>query len=142
VAEAFLADDAILVILENIFSGLVVHPEVSRRRLEEEISFLATENILMEAVRQGGDRQQLHETLRVHARAAAERRTREGGGSDLFERLAGDASFGLNREEIRKAADPVKLIGRSAEQVQIFVREELDPALEGVVAAEAAPVRV
>ena len=142
VPEAFLAADAILVILENVFSGLVVHPEVSLRRLEEEISFLATENILMEAVRQGGDRQQLHETLRVHARAAAERRTREGGGSDLFERLAGDASFGLTREEIRKAADPVKLIGRSAEQVQIFVREELDPALEGVVAAEAAPVRV
>jgi adenylosuccinate lyase len=142
VPEAFLAADAILVILENIFAGLVVHPEVSRRRLEEEISFLATENILMEVVRRGGDRQQLHETLRRHARGAAERRTREGGGSDLFDRIAGDPSFGLTREEIRTAADPARLVGRSAEQVEIFVREELDPALEGVVAVEAAPIRV
>ncbi len=142
VPEAFLAADSVLVLLENIVSGLVVHPEVSRRRLEEEISFLATENILMEAVRRGGDRQQLHETLRVHARAAAERRSREGASSDLFERLAADTGFGLSREEILRAADPSRLIGRSAEQVQAFVRDELDPALEGVAAVDAAPVRV
>ena len=142
VPEAFLCADAILVILENILSGLVVHPEVSRRRLEEEISFLATENILMEAVRRGGDRQQLHEALRVHARAAAERRTREGAASDLFERLAGDPAFRLTRDEIRAAADSGRLVGRSAQQVEAFVREELDPALEGVSAVETAPVRV
>src|SRR4029077_7577702 len=74
VPEAFLAADAILVLLENIFGGIVVHPEVSRRKLEAEIPFLATENILMDAVRRGGDRQQLHERLRVHAQAAAQAR--------------------------------------------------------------------
>ncbi len=142
VPGAFLAADAVLVLLENIVSGLVVHPEVSRRRLEEEISFLATENILMEAVRRGGDRQQLHERLRVHARAAAERRSREGTGSDLLDRIAADRTFALTPEEIQRAADPSRLVGRSAEQVLAFVRQELDPALEGVAAAQAAPVRV
>ena len=73
VPEAFLASDAILVLLENVVGGLVVHPEVSQRRLAEQIPFLATENLLMEAVRRGGDRQELHEKIRVHARASADR---------------------------------------------------------------------
>ena len=74
VPEAFLTTDAILVLAENVFGGLVVHPEVVRRRLEAEIPFLATENVMMEAVRRGGDRQELHERLRVHARASADLR--------------------------------------------------------------------
>ncbi len=142
VPEAFLASDAILILLENVVSGLVVHPEVSRRRLAEQIPFLATENLLMEAVRRGGDRQELHEKLRVHTRASADRVSREGGMPDLLERLGADPTFGMRREELEAAARPENLIGRCPEQVEAFVRQELDPALEGVAEIEAAPVRV
>ncbi|HEY1434721.1 MAG TPA: adenylosuccinate lyase [Thermoanaerobaculia bacterium] len=142
VPEAFLASDAILILLENILGGLVVHPEVSRRRLEAEAPFLATENVMMEAVRRGGDRQELHERLRVHARASADARAETGAAADLFDRLAADAGFGLTRAELDAAAAPARLVGRSAEQVEVFVREELDPALAGAEAAEIAPVRV
>jgi adenylosuccinate lyase len=142
VPEAFLAADSILVLLQNVLAGLVVHPEVSRRKLDGEIPFLATENVLMEAVRRGGDRQQLHEKLRVHSRAAAEKRAHDGNPPDLLERIAADPAFGMSREELGRTADPARLVGRSAEQVQLFVREELDPALQGAAQAEPAPVRV
>jgi adenylosuccinate lyase len=142
VAEAFLTADSVLILLENIFGGLVVHPEVMRRKLEAEIPFLATENILMEAVRRGGDRQQLHEKLRVHARASAEARLSGTGAPDLLDRIARDPAFAMTSADLRRAADPQRLIGRSSEQVFAFVREELDPALEGISRAEAAPVRV
>ncbi len=142
VPEAFLASDAILILLDNVLGGLVVHPEVSLRRLEAEAPFLATENLMMEAVRRGGDRQELHERLRVHARASADDRARTGAAADLLDRLAGDAAFGLTHEELLAAAAPSRLVGRSAEQVEIFVREELDPALSGAETASSAPVRV
>jgi adenylosuccinate lyase len=142
VAEAFLTADSVLILLENIFGGLVVHPEVMRRKLEAEIPFLATENILMEAVRRGGDRQQLHEKLRIHARASAEARLSGTGAPDLLDRIARDPAFAMTSADLRRAADPQRLIGRSSEQVFAFVREELDPALEGISRAEAAPVRV
>ena len=142
VPEAFLTADAILILLENILGGLLVHGEVSRRRLEAELPFLATEEVLLEAVRRGGDRQELHEKLRVHARASAEKRAKEGGPADLFERIEADSSFGLTRQEIRRAASLERLTGRAGGQVEIFVREELDPALAGVPRAEPAPVRV
>jgi adenylosuccinate lyase len=142
VPEAFLAGDAILVLLENVLGGLVVHPEVSRRRLEAELPFLATENVMMEAVRRGGDRQDLHERLRVHARSSAEARTESGGAADLFERIAGDPAFGMTAADLREIARPERLVGRSAEQVEVFVREELDPALAGISGARPAPVRV
>ena len=142
VPEAFLAADAILILMENVVGGLVVHPEVCRRRLEAEIPFLATENLLMEAVRRGGDRQELHEKLRVHARAAAERRSETGDPADLLDRVAGDPAFGLTPAQLAEAVQPEKLIGRAAEQVEVFVREELDPALAGAAAAQSAPVRV
>jgi adenylosuccinate lyase len=142
VPEAFLSADAILVLLENVFGGLVVHTEVARRKLEAEIPFLATENILMEAVRRGGDRQQLHEKLRVHTRAAANARLEGSAGHDLLGQIAEDPAFAMTREDLSRAADPGKLVGRSAEQVEMFVRDELDPALEGVSRLEAAPVRV
>ncbi len=142
VPEAFLATDAILVLVENVFGGLVVHPEVSRRRLEAEIPFLATENVMMEAVRRGGDRQELHERLRVHAHASAQARASTGAPADLFDRIAADAAFGLTRDELERASRPETLVGRSAAQVEAFVREELDPALAGATAAESVPVRV
>jgi adenylosuccinate lyase len=142
VPEAFLAADAILILLENISGGLVVHPEVSRRRLEGEAPFLATETILMEAVRRGGDRQELHEKLRVHARASADKRAKDGAPPDLFERLAADSAFGMTRQALEEAARPERLVGRAAEQVEVFVREELDPALAGVETVENASIRV
>jgi len=142
VAEAFLTADAVLILLENIFGGLVVHPEVTLRKLEAEIPFLATENILMEAVRRGGDRQQLHEKLRVHARASAEARLSGTSVPDLLDRIAKDPAFAMTADDLRRAADPQRLIGRSAEQVFAFVHEELDPALQGTSRVEAAPVRV
>ena len=113
VPEAFLAADAILTLLENVVGGLVVHPEVCARRLAEEAPFLASENVLMEAVRRGGDRQELHEKLRVHARASAERRTESGGPADLLDRIARDPAFGLSAADVRDAALPEKLIGRT-----------------------------
>jgi adenylosuccinate lyase len=140
--EAFLASDAVLVLLENVFSGLVVHGDVSRRRLEAEIPSLATENVLMEAVRRGGDRQELHERLRVHARAAAELRSSDGEPADLFERIAQDPVFRLTREDLIEASRPDRLVGRAAEQVETFVREELEPALENVAAAEPVTLKV
>ncbi len=142
VPEAFLAADAVLLLLENVAGGLVVHPDVCRRRLEAELPFLATEEVLMEAVRRGGDRQQLHERLRVHARASSEKRARDGEPADLLARIAADDAFGLTPEETARAASPQRLIGRAAEQVEIFVREELDPALEGIAETEAAEIRV
>ena len=142
VPEAFLCSDAILILLENVLGGLVVHPEVSRRRLEAEIPFLATEDLMMEAVRRGGDRQELHERLRVHARASADARAATGEPADLLERIAADAAFGMSRDALAGIATPERLTGRSAEQVETFVREELDPALQGAEAAAAAPVRV
>lgn len=142
VPEAFLAADAILILLDNVFAGVVVHAEVSARRLAAELPFLAAEDILMEAVRSGGDRQELHEKLRVHARASADKRSHDGGHADLLERIATDPAFGLDSERIASAASPARLIGRAAEQVEAFVREELDPALAGSASAKPAPVRV
>ena len=142
VPEAFLAADAILLLAENVAGGLRVHAEVCRRRLEAELPYLATEAILMEAVRRGGDRQRLHEKLRLHARDSSEKQARDGAAPDLLERIAHDAAFGMTIEEIQQAARADRLVGRAAEQVEIFVREELDPALRGVLEVEPAPVRV
>jgi adenylosuccinate lyase len=142
IPEAFLASDAVLVLLENVFSGLVVHSNTARRRLESEAPFLATENILMEAVRRGADRQEVHERLRVHARAAAERRSVHGEPADLLDRIAADPAFRISSDELAGATRPERLIGRAPEQVETFVREELDPALEHLVAAEPVPLKV
>jgi adenylosuccinate lyase len=142
IPEAFLTTDAILVLLENIFSGLVVHSDVARRRLDAEIPFLATENILMEAVRRGGDRQELHEKLRLLARAAGEGSAGAGRAADMLDRIASDPEFRLTRAEVGEASRPERLTGRSAEQVETFVREELDPALADVEAAASVPLKV
>jgi adenylosuccinate lyase len=134
ISDAFLATDAVLVLLENVFSGLVVHADVARRRLDAEVPFLATESILMEAVRRGGDRQELHERLRVLARETESRR--------LLEKIGADPAFRLTPDDLRDIARAERLTGRSAEQVDAFVREELDPALAGTQAAESVPLKV
>ncbi len=137
IPEACLATDAVLILLQNIASGLVVRPAVIRRRLEEELPFLATEAILMRAVRRGGDRQALHERIRTHAVAAANLMKDGGAANDLIDRIAGDASFGLDRADITGALDPVRHIGRAPEQVDAFLSEHVQPILDA--ADETAP---
>ena len=111
VAEAFLATDAILNILINVCDGLVVYPKVVRARIMAELPFMASENIMMSAVKKGGDRQELHEKIRVYAQQAAKVVKEEGGKNDLIERICADESFGLNADEIEailRAAAPSK----------------------------------
>ena len=129
VAEAFLGVDAILNILLNVCDGLVVYPQVVRRRVMEELPFMASENILMDAVKRGGDRQELHEKIRVHAQAAAKVVKEQGGKNDLLERIANDAAFGISMEDMEKLLDPVLFIGRSREQVEEYLNGVIGPLL-------------
>jgi len=130
VAEAFLAVDAILNILLNVCDGLVVYPKVIHQRVMKELPFMATENIMMQAVKKGGDRQELHERLRVHSIAAAARVKEEGLDNDLIDRVCGDPSFGLNRTEVESVLDPVNFVGRSAEQTREFINDIVQPILK------------
>jgi adenylosuccinate lyase len=129
IPEAYLAVDAILLLLHNVAAGLVVRPAVIRRRLQEELPFMATETILMQAVRRGGDRQELHERIRRHSLAAAEGVKDRGEANDLVARIAADPAFGMERAEIEAMLDPARFTGRSAEQVDSFLVNEVEPAL-------------
>ncbi len=129
VAEAFLAVDAILNIAMNVTGGLVVYEKVVTRRVMEKLPFMATENIMMESVKRGGNRQQLHEALRVHSHAAAARVKLEGGQNDLIDRIAADDRFPMNREELLAHLDPAAYIGRSVQQVEAFLANEVEPVL-------------
>ncbi len=129
VAEAFLAVDAILNIYMNVSSGLVVYEKVVHRRVMEKLPYMATENIMMKSVKKGGDRQALHEQLRVHSHAAAARVKLEGGQNDLIDRIEADPAFPLSREEIEAELDPRLYIGRSASQVDEFIQSVADPVL-------------
>ena len=130
VAEAFLAVDAILEIYINVTAGLVVYDRVVRRRVMEKLPFMATENIMMEAVKRGGNRQELHEALREHSHAAARKVKLEGGANDLIDRIVADPLFPLSREEIDAQMAPEKYVGRAPSQVTEFLREEVAPLLE------------
>jgi adenylosuccinate lyase len=130
VAEAFLGVDAILNILLNVCDGLVVYPQVIRRRVMEELPFMASENILMDAVKRGGDRQELHEKIRVHAQAAAKVVKEQGGKNDLLDRIACDAAFGMNKEDMERLLDPALFIGRSREQVEEYLSGVIGPLLK------------
>ena len=130
VSEAFLAVDAILNIYINIAQGLVVYDRVVTRRVMEKLPFMATENIMMESVKRGGNRQELHEALRVHSHAAARRVKLEGGANDLIDRIAADPLFPLSREEIVSQLDPALYIGRSVSQVEEFLRGVAQPILD------------
>ncbi len=129
VAEAFLAVDAILEIYINVTAGLVVYDRVVRRRVDEKLPFMATENIMMEAVKRGGNRQVLHEALREHSHAAARKVKLEGGQNDLIERILADELFPLTREEIAEQMAPEKYVGRAPSQVVEFLDEEIAPIL-------------
>ena len=129
IPDAFLALDGILVLVENVSSGLVVNPWVIGRNLEEHLPFMASETILMHASAAGGDRQDLHERIRRHSMAAAGRMKIEGGQADLLERIAEDEAFGLSLEQLVEMVDPARFVGRAPEQVDEFLAEWVQPAL-------------
>ncbi len=129
VPEAFLATDAILTLYLNIAGGLVVYPKVIAARIAAELPFMATENILMAAVKQGGDRQDLHERIRVHSMAAGNRVKADGLPNDLLERIAADPAFGLHQENLEELLNANDYIGRSVGQVEEFLREVIEPLL-------------
>ena len=129
-AEGFLAADAILNILLNVSDGLVVYPKVVRARVMAELPFMASENIMMKAVKKGGDRQELHERLREHAVAAAAVVKQEGKPNDMIARVEADPAFGLTREEIEAELSPEAFTGRSAEQVTEFLHNVIQPVLD------------
>ena len=130
VAEGFLAADAILNILLNVCDGLVVYPKVVRARVLNELPFMATENIMMQAVKKGGDRQELHERLRQHSIAAGKVVKEEGGKNDLIERVLADPAFGLTQAEVEQLLQPEDFIGRAPAQVEEFLAEIVRPVLE------------
>ncbi|HVT44842.1 MAG TPA: adenylosuccinate lyase [Thermoanaerobaculia bacterium] len=130
IPEAFLAADAIALLYDNILAGIVVHQEVIAANVRRELPFIATENLMMEGVKRGGDRQLLHERIRIHSHAAAgELKGRSPEGS-LFERIALDPLFGMDLASIESLARPENFIGCAPEQVDRFLREHVDPILQ------------
>ncbi len=142
VSEAFLGVDAILEIMLNVTKGLVVYPKVVEQRLMKELPFMASENIMMSAVSKGGDRQELHELIRVHSLKAAAVVKEEGGENDLIARLVADPAFMLTEEEITEILNPHLYTGLCAQQVERFVKECVLPAIEGAEQIEGADLKV
>lgn len=136
VAEGFLAADAILNIMMNVTNGLVVYPAVIRQRVMRELPFMATENIMMNAVKQGGDRQQLHEKIREYSMMASERVKKEGLDNNLCELILQDPAFCITEEELNAMLAPENFIGRSAQQVDEFLSECVAPALQNAALAQ------
>ena len=130
ISEAFLAADAVLSLYINVTDGMVVYPKIIEKRIREFLPFLATENILMEAVKRGGDRQALHEKIRQHSMEASRRMKEEGADCDLLTRLAGDPAFGMTREQLDAVLDPSLYIGRCPEQVDEFLADYIQPILD------------
>ena len=130
VPEAFLATDAVLNLCANVADGLVVYPKVIEQRLMKELPFMATENIMMDAVKKGGNRQELHEKIRLHSLAAARIVKEEGGENDLVDRIAGDSSFGISKEEILEILRPDLYIGCAPMQVREFLENIVKPILD------------
>ncbi len=130
ISEAFLATDGILELYMNISSGLVVYPKVIEARLMSELPFMATENIMMDAVKAGGDRQVLHEKIRQHSMAAGKRVKEEGAANDLLDRIAADPAFGMTREQLDKLMKPELYTGCAASQVEAFLANVVQPILD------------
>ena len=130
VPEAFLAVDAILNIYMNVADGIKVYPKVIEKHILEELPFMATENIMMRAVKRGGNRQELHEAIRVHSVAAGNAVKEQGLKNDLVSRIAADPLFGLTQQEIEAELDPAKYIGRAPQQVTELIEEYVKPVLE------------
>lgn len=130
VPEAFLAVDGILDLYLNITEGLVVYPKVIESHLMNELPFIATENIMMDCVKMGGDRQELHEAIRVHSMAAGRVVKEEGKPNDLLQRIADDPRFPMNLEQLQAIMKPANFVGRSVQQTEEFFAEHIDPILE------------
>ncbi|GAB5614325.1 adenylosuccinate lyase [Faecalimonas hominis] len=130
VPEGFLAIDGILDLCLNVVDGLVVYPKVIEKRLMSELPFMATENIMMDAVKAGGDRQELHERIRELSMEAGRNVKEKGLDNNLLELIAQDAAFNLTLEDLQKTMDPTKYVGRSKEQVDAFLKNVVNPMLE------------
>lgn len=130
VAEAFLALDGVLNLYINISENMVVYDKVIAAHVNNELPFMATENIMMESVKRGGDRQELHERIREHSMAAAQRVKGEGLDNDLIKRIIADNSFNLSKEEILAIIDPTKFVGRAPSQIVEFIDEYITPIIE------------
>ena len=130
IPEGFLAVDGILDLCLNVVDGLVVYPKVIEKRLLSELPFMATENIMMDAVKNGGNRQELHERIRQLSMEAGKRVKVEGRENNLLELIAADPAFNLTMEELEKTMDPIKYVGRSKEQTERFLKEVIRPLLK------------
>ncbi len=130
IPEGFLAVDGILDLYLNVVDGLVVYPKVIEKRLMSELPFMATENIMMDAVKAGGDRQELHERIRELSMEAGRNVKAEGKDNNLLELIAADPSFNLTLEELKKTMDPKRYVGRAPQQVEEFLDEVIRPVLE------------
>ncbi len=130
VPEAFLAVDGILDLYLNVVDGLVVYDKVIAQRLKKELPFMATENIMMDAVKAGGDRQELHERIRTHSMEAGRMVKVEGKENDLLERIAADPAFGMTMEQLQAIMEPKNFVGRAPEQTEEFIVEIVQPRLE------------
>ncbi len=129
-AEAFLGVDSILNIMLSVCDGLVVYPKVVRARVMNELPFMATENIMMDAVKRGGDRQALHEKLRVYSQEAARLVKEEGQPNTLIDMICADPDFGVTKEEVEKILDPINFVGRAPKQTEEFLTGIIDPLLK------------
>ena len=130
IPEAFLAVDGILDLYLNVVDGLVVYPKVIEKRLMSELPFMATENIMMDAVKAGGDRQELHEKIRTLSMEAGKNVKEKGLDNNLLDLIAADESFGMSIEELEECMNPINYVGRSVEQVNEFLTEVINPVLE------------
>ncbi|MCX4343321.1 MAG: adenylosuccinate lyase [Kineothrix sp.] len=130
IPEGFLAVDGILDLCLNVVDGLVVYPKVIEKRLMSELPFMATENIMMDAVKAGGDRQELHERIRILSMEAGKNVKVEGGENNLLELIAADPAFNMTLEDLRKTMDLSRYIGRSREQVESFLKNVMEPILK------------
>lgn len=137
IPEAFLATDALLILMENIARGLEVHPARIRRRLADELPFMVTEELIVRAVRAGADRQAVHEVIRVHSIAAARAMKDEGVPNDMLDRLAADSAYPVAIADLQDALDPARFTGRSAQQVGEFLAEVVQPLLAAAGGGEA-----
>jgi len=136
IPEAFLAADAVLILMVNIATGLEVHPARIRQRVGDELPFMATEELILRAVAAGGDRQTAHEVIRRHSVAAARAMKDEGKRNDMLERLATDSEYGVPMDDLHEALEPARFIGRSAAQVDEFLEEIVEPLLAGTPAVD------
>ena len=125
IPQAFLATDAILILYRNVVDGLVVYPQVIAKHLNEELPFMATEEILMAGVRGGGDRQELHELIRIHSNEAGKQVKEHGRPNDLMDRLKTEPGFA--NVDLTGTLDPHRFVGRAPEQVDRFIQDVIEP---------------